>query len=110
MIRQLKNNIILFNEYALLLRRATKYCFIGTGVLFGFYLYFVGAITFSVVERQALEESTKSLASDISVEELHYLEKEKGLTKEVAYSNGLIDAPSLSFTTKQSAFAWNAGR
>jgi hypothetical protein len=110
MIRQIKNNIISFNEYSLLLRRATKYCLIGTGALFACYLYFVGAITFSVVERQGLEESTKSLASDISVQELHYLEKEKHLTKEVAYSIGLIDAPSLSFTTKQRAFAWNAGR
>lgn len=107
---QIKNNITSFNEYGVLLRRATKYCFIGTGVLFGFYLYFVGAITFSIVERQGLEESTRSLASDISMQELHYLAKEKVLTKELAYSIGLIDAPSLSFTTKQRAFVWNAGR
>ncbi len=110
MMTQIKNNIRSFNEYALLLRRATKYCFVGVGVLFAGYLYFVGAITFSVVERQGLEESTKTLASDISIQELHYLEKEKYLTKEVAYSMGLIEAPSLSFTTKQRAFAWNAGR
>ncbi len=110
MMIKIKNNIRSFNEYALLLRRATKYCFVGVGALFGCYLYFVGAITFSVVERQSLEESTKSLVSDISIQELHYLEKEKHLTKEVAYSTGLIDAPSLSFTTKQRAFAWNAGR
>lgn len=110
MMTQIKNNIISFNEYALLLRRATKYCFVGVAVLFAGYLYFVGAITFAVVERQGLEESTRSLASDISIQELHYLEKEKHLTKEVAYSMGLIEAPSLSFTTKQRAFAWNAGR
>ncbi len=110
MMIKMKNSIRSFNEYASLLRRATKYCFVGTGVLFACYLYFVGAITFSVVERQGLEEITKSLASDISVQELHYLEKEKHLTKDVAYSIGLIDAPSLSFTTKQRAFAWNAGR
>ena len=110
MITQIKNNIRSFNEYASLLRRSTKYCFIAAGVLFGLYLYFVGAITFAVVQRQALEESTKGLASDISILELHYLEKEKHLTKDVAYGIGLIDASSLSFTTKQRAFAWNAGR
>lgn len=110
MMTNIKNNIRSFNEYALLLRRTTKYCFIASLVLFACYLYFVGAITFAVVERQGLEESTRGLASAISMEELKYLEKEKGLTKEVAYSSGLIDAPSLSFTVKQRAFAWNAGR
>jgi hypothetical protein len=43
------------------------------------------------------------------MQELKYLEQEKSLTKELGYSIGLIDAPSLSFTTKQRAFAWNAG-
>lgn len=110
MMTQLKNNIRSFTEYALLLRRATKYCFIGTGVLFACYLYFVGAITFSVVERQGLEESTKTLLSDISMQELTYMQAEKALTKDAAYAMGLVDASSLSFTAKQRAFAWNAGR
>lgn len=110
MMTYIKNNIRSFNDYALLLRRATKYCFVGASVLFACYIYFVGAITFSVVERQGLEESTKELVSEISMQELHYLGQEKQLTKEVAYSTGLIDAPSLAFTAQQRAFAWNAGR
>jgi hypothetical protein len=110
MMTHIKNNIRSFSDYTLLLRRATKYCFVGASVLFACYIYFVGAITFSVVERQALEESTKELVSDISIQELHYLAQEKQLTKEVAYTTGLIDAPSLAFTAQQRAFAWNAGR
>lgn len=107
MMTQIKNKIHAFNEYSLLFRRATRYVWVLCGLSFGLYLYFVGAITFSVVERQGLEEATKTLVSDISTEELHYLEKEKGLTKEYAYSIGLIDAPSLSFTTQQRSVAWN---
>lgn len=106
----IKNKIQTFGEYATLARRATRYAWAASGVLFGLYLYFVGAITFSVVERQALEESTKTLISDISSEELHYLEKEKTLTKEFAYSIGLIDAPTISFTTQQRSVALNGSR
>ncbi len=110
MIARLKNNIQSFNEYATLLRRANKYLFVLAGISFACYLYFVGAITFSVIERQGLEQSNKTLLSDISMQELTYLQEEKLLTKEVAYASGLVDAPALSFTTRQSAFAWNAGR
>jgi hypothetical protein len=109
MIPIIKNKIQSFTDYSSLFRKMTKYCFIGAGALFAFYIYFVGAITFAVVERQGLEESTKGLRSEISMQELKYLEQEKSLTKELGYSIGLIDAPALSFTTKQRAFAWNAG-
>ncbi len=110
MIRQIKNNIQQFSQYGMLLRRTTTYCFIGAGVLFGCYMYVVGAITFSVVERKGLEETNKSLLSDIGMQELHYLSQEKQLTKAMAYSSGLVDAPSLVFTTAKRAVAWNAGR
>ncbi len=110
MIKKIKNNILSFSEYGLLLRRTTKYCFVASGVLFVGYLYIVGAITFSVVERKGLEESTKKLASDISLEELNYLAQEKMLTKEVALSSGFVEAPSIAFTSVKRAVAWNAGR
>lgn len=110
MMTQIKNKIQTFGEYAELARRVTQYAWATSGVLFALYIYFVGAITFSVVERQGLEESTRTLQSDISTQELHYLEKEKSLTKEFAYSIGLIDAPTVSFTTQQRAVAWNGTR
>ncbi len=110
MITHIKNKIQSFNEYGLLLKRLTTYCFIGAGVLFACYIYVVGAVTFSVVERKGLEESTKTLLSDISGQELSYLAQEKKMTKDLAYSQGFVDAPSLAFTTQKRAFAWNAGR
>ena len=106
----MKKNIKSLPSHINFLRKMTTYCVVGTGVLFGVYIYVVGSITFSVVQRKGLEEQNRILLSDIGMEELRYLAQEKKLTKEMAYSNGLIDAKSLVFTTKQSAFAWNAGR
>ena len=112
MMTHIKTTMQTFSGYGALLRRTTTYCFLASGVLFGCYMYVVGAITFSVIERKGLEESTKTLLSDISMQELRYLEQEKGLTKEVAYGSGLVDASSLAFTSQKSAVAWNwnAGR
>ena len=110
MMNIMKNKIQSFNEYGLLLRRTTKYCFIASGVLFACYLYVIGAVTFSVIERKGLEESTKILASDISMQELEYLKVEKALTKETAYASGFVEPKSITFTTQKRAVAWNAGR
>jgi hypothetical protein len=110
MMKKITNNILSFSGYGTVLRRMTTYCFVGAGVMFACYIYLVGSITFSVVERKGLEETNKHLLSDIGMHELQYLAKEKQLTKEVAYSTGLIDAPSLVFTTAKRAVAWNAGR
>jgi hypothetical protein len=110
MMTRMKNKITSFREYGLLLRRTTKYCFVGAGALFVCYMYLVGSITFSVVERKGLEESTRILTSDISMYELKYLSKEKHLTKELAYTNGFVDAPSITFTTQKRAVALNARR
>lgn len=110
MMKTMKNKIQSFNEYGLLLRRTTKYCFIGAGALFACYLYIIGAITFSVIERKGLEESTKVLASEISMQELEYLKMEKTLTKETGYLNGFVQPESIAFTTQKRAVAWNAGR
>jgi hypothetical protein len=110
MIKTIHTSLQSFSGYGTVLRRTGVYCFVASGVLFGCYVYLVGAITFSVVERKGLEESTKTLLSDISMQELQYLAQEKTLTKEVAYSMGLVDAPSLAFTTQKRAVAWNAGR
>lgn len=110
MLIKLRKNIISFNGYGLLFKKLTKLCFAGSAMLFFSYIYFVGAITFSVVERKGLEESTKLLASEISMQELTYLSYEKELTKSVGYSQGFVDAPSIVFTTQKRAVAWNAGR
>ncbi len=110
MITTIKNKINSFDQYSVLLKRITKYSFVGAGALFACYLYLVGAITFSVIERKGLEENTKNLVSDISMQELKYLAKEKELTKERAYLSGFVEPSSIAFTTQKRAVAWNAGR
>ena len=107
---KMKNKISSFGEYRTLFARTTKYLFVGAGALFVCYIYFVGSITFSVIERKSLEESTRSLLSDISMQELRYLSEEKQLTKEFAYSSGFVEPSSITFTTQKRAVALNAGR
>ena len=86
------------------------YAWIGAGVCFCAYLYFVGAITFSVVKERGLQQETKALISSIGSHELTYLNTQKNLTEAYATSLGFIPAPTVAFATPQRAFAWNVGR
>ena len=92
------------------LKSIAVYSWMTAGVLFACYLYFVGAITFSVIKERGLQQETKSLISRMGEEELEYLSAQKNLTKEYAQSTGLIISDSVSFATPQKAFAWNVGR
>ncbi len=92
------------------LKSIATYAWIASGVLFVAYLYFVGAITFSVIKERGLQQETKTLISSMGQEELKYLGLQKNLTKEYAIERGFISAPTLSFATPQRAFAWNVGR
>ncbi len=98
------------NQYLGLVKSITRYTFFGSIFVFACYLYTIGAVTFSVIERQGLEQSQKQLISNISMQELKYLEEEKRLTKDVAYSFGMVEPKSISFTEQKRAFAWNVGR
>lgn len=92
------------------LKSVAFYSWISAGVLFGCYLYFVGAITFSVIKERGLQQDTKALISSMGQEELQYLSAQKALTKEYAHQSGFIDADLISFAAPQKAFAWNVGR
>lgn len=92
------------------LKSITMYTWISAGVLFVGYLYFVGAITFSVIKERELQQDTKALISSMGSQELQYLSTQKNLTKEYAHQNGFIDAATISFATPAKAFAWNVGQ
>lgn len=96
-------------DYKTILKSGTRFFFIGSGVLFIGYLYFVGAVTFTVLHRRGLEQDLKLMTSDISRQELSFLDTQKTLTKEYAYSLGLVDPAHVSFTTPKRAVALNAG-
>lgn len=112
MIRTIQNK--LDNVGALDINKTLKsiafYTWIGAGVLFSCYIYFVGAITFSVIKERGLQQDTKALISSMGQEELQYLSSQKNLTKEYALGSGFVPAPLISFATPQKAFAWNVGR
>ncbi len=112
MITRIKNSI---SDAALpdmnkTLRSLTVYTWIAAGVLFVSYLYFVGAITFSVIKERGLQQETKSLISSMGKEELAYLSAQKTLTKEYALQSGFVSATTVSFATPVRAFALNVGR
>jgi hypothetical protein len=89
------------------LRATIRYGLIGTGVLFICYSYFVGAITFSVIKQQALEQSTKGLISTMSNQERMYLQTQQGLTQESAAAVGLVQSTAVVFATAKPALAFN---
>ena len=92
------------------LKTVTTYAWVSAGVLFAGYLYFVGAITFSVIKEQALQQNTKTLISTMSQEEVAYLNTQKSLTESYAISSaGLVTASAIAFAAQKSAFAWNVG-
>lgn len=108
MVRAIKDREIFSNE--LFLRRYVKSLWALIGLVFASYLYFVGAITFSVIERQGLEQHVRELLSDISAQELRYLAIDRSLTRESAIALGLVESNHLTFSARNSNVAINAGR
>lgn len=91
------------------LKSIVFYTWISAGVLFSLYIYFVGAITFSVIKEKGLQQTNRSMISSMGQEELAYLSAQKTLTEEYAIQSGFVHANTVSFATAQKAFAWNVG-
>jgi hypothetical protein len=92
------------------LKSITFYTWIAAGVLFVGYLYFVGAITFSVIKERELQQHTRALVSSMGAQELEFLSTQKILTEQYAREKGFVEPASVSFAPSQRAFAWNVGR
>ncbi len=89
------------------LSTVTKYAWLTAGALFVCYLYFVGAITFSVIKQEGLAERIKTTVSETGKEELKYLTLQKTLTKQSAYEAGFVSASTIAYTAPAGSFAWN---
>jgi hypothetical protein len=87
-----------------------RYTLIGTGALFLCYSYFVGAITFSVINQQSLEQANKTLVSTMSTQENIYLQTQENLTQDYANSMGLVKGTAVAFATARPVLAWNVGQ
>ncbi len=107
MAKTIKESEIFSNRELFL--KSAKTLWVLVGLAFVSYIYCVGSITFSVIERQKLDREVKELLSDISTEELQYLALDRNLTREQAYALGLVDAKTVSFSTRGTGFAFNAG-
>ncbi len=64
------------------------------------YIYMIGSITFNIVARKSLENTAKSLGSNISQLELTYLNSMNDINKSRALSLGFQDAKSSIFATR----------
>lgn len=113
-MRTIKNKMELVQAYDMnkTLRMIGTYAWIGAGVLFVSYIYFVGSITFSVIKQRGLEQANKGLISQMSKVELAYLNAQKDLTLDYASTLGLVQASAntVSFVSAGHAFAFNVGR
>jgi hypothetical protein len=112
MIATLRNKFesVPLNDINKTLGLITRYAWISTGVLFLCYSYFVGAITFSVINQQALERANKALVSTMSNQERIYLQSQQNLTQDYAASIGLVKSTAVAFATARPALAWNVGQ
>lgn len=64
------------------------------------YVYIIGSITFNVIARKSLENTEKTLGSNISNLELTYLSNMNEVNKTRAESLGFIDTKSNIFATR----------
>lgn len=97
------------NDINKTLRLLTRYTWIGTGVLFLCYSYFVGAITFTVISQKALDSTNKTLISSMGDQERVYLKNQQQLNENYASSIGLVKGSAVAFAVAKPAVAWNVG-
>lgn len=64
------------------------------------YVYMIGSITFNIVARKSLENTERTLGSNISQLELEYLGDLDSINKTRALSLGFQDAKSSIFATR----------
>jgi hypothetical protein len=112
MIATLREKIesVPMNDVNKTLRLITRYTWIGSGVLFVCYSYFVGAITFTVINQRAVESSNKTLVSSMSDQERVYLKNQQQLNESYASSIGLVKGTAVAFAVAKPAVAWNVGQ
>lgn len=96
-IKTITTNIIEDNQNRNLL---FKVLIAGLITLSIMYVYFIGSITFNVLARKSLENTVRTLNSNISQLELAYLNNLNEIDKDYATSKGFIDARNNIFATR----------
>lgn len=73
-------------------------------VMFMVYIYIIGSITFNVIARKSLENTARTLGSNISQLELNYLNNLNNVSKEQALALGFVDVNSNIFATRLASY------
>lgn len=83
------------------LEKRALYAMTGTlGILFVAYIFFLGSITFDVVERKSLEAQAKESMSTISALELRYLALSNSIDLAYAGNLGFTETKSAQFVSR----------
>lgn len=64
------------------------------------YIYMIGSITFNIVARKSLENTSRTLGSNISQLELTYLNEMNDISKVKAQSLGFVDTKTSIFAVR----------
>ncbi len=95
--KAITNEIILNTSIQRILFRILVGALIALSVI---YVYMIGSITFNVVARKSLENTSRILGSNISELELTYLNSMNEVNKNKALSLGFVDTKSNIFATR----------
>lgn len=69
-------------------------------MLFVFYIYIVGSITFNVIARKSLENSMTTLTNEVNQLEISYLNNLNKIDKEYALSKGFVETKQNIFVSR----------
>jgi hypothetical protein len=89
-----------------ILSNINRFVWVASLVFFVGNCTFIALTTFSVIERQSLLKSTRVLASEISTQELSYLQKEKEFSMDAISDYGFSAPEKVAFAQKASWFAF----
>lgn len=78
-------------------------------VIFGFYAYLINKTIMNVVAREDVERNISELSSSIGELEFKYMTLRNGITIDLAYTKGFLDAePSQFISRNPSTLSYNS--
>jgi len=72
----------------------------GSVLLFSLYIYLIGSITFNIIARKSLENTSMVLTGQINELESVYLNNINKIDKEYATANGFVEVKQNIFATR----------
>jgi hypothetical protein len=89
-----------------ILSNINRFVWVASLIFFVGNCTFIALTTFSVIERQSVSKNIRILSSEISNQELIYLQKEKEFSIDTISEFGFVIPEKVAFTQKSSWFAF----